>query len=182
MTTENTTPIVEKKVSTRSGLIGGMILILVGLLALAQQFIKADWFDMAFLPGLALIFLAAGILRNQVGLVIPGGILAGIGTGVILESSLSLREPLNGAVILLCIAGGFALITLVSFVLRARSPRTEIAWWALIPGGIMAVIGGAILLGGSALQALEIVGRGWPVILIALGLYILLRRKQLQDR
>lgn len=180
MTTQSNQTIVEKK-KINGGLVGGMVLILVGLLALVQQFVKVDWFGMAFLPGLALIFIAAGLVRNQIGFIIPGGILAGIGTGVIVESRLQMPELQEGGTMLLIFAAGWVLITLLSFVLHARDARQEVAWWALIPAGIMGLIGAAILMGGTALKALEVVGKGWPVILIAIGLYIMLRRKQIQE-
>jgi len=45
----------------------------------------------------------------------------------------------------------------------------------------MAAIGVALLVGGRARQALEIVGssfnRAWPLAVIALGIYLLFRRK-----
>lgn len=176
MTAENMNPVVEKKVQ-RSGLIGGMILILVGLLALLQQFVSLAWLGDLFLPGLALVFIAAGLLRNQVGLIIPGGILAGIGAGAIVENSLRLPEAQSGAVVLMVFACGWALITLLSAVINRRDSRQGIAWWALIPAGVMGAIGGLILIGGTALKALELAGKAWPLVLIALGLYLLLRRK-----
>jgi hypothetical protein len=52
--------------------------------------------------------------------------------------------------------------------------------WALIPGGIMALIGAAVIGGGIFEQTLEMLGQYWPVILIAVGLGILVngaRRK-----
>lgn len=182
MTTENTTPTpVEKKTSARPGLVAGAILILVGLLALAQQFIHLDWLGLAFLPALALIFSAAGLIYKKIGLIIPGGILAGIGAGAIASETFALPEPQDGGRFLLIFAGGWALITLFSIVLHLRDRQQEIAWWALIPGTIIGLVGAAILIGGNALKALEILGQGWPVILIAIGLYIILRRKQVQE-
>ena len=183
MTTENTTSTaVEKKFNTRPGLVAGIILILVGLMALAQQFIRLDWLGLAFLPTLALIFMATGLIYKKIGLIIPGGILAGIGAGAIASETLPLGEPQDGARFLLIFAAGWALITLLSAVLHLRDRKQEIAWWALIPGTIIGLIGAAILIGGTALKALELLGQGWPVILIALGLYILLRRKQVENR
>ena len=46
----------------------------------------------------------------------------------------------------------------------------------------MAAIGGALLAGGVAMDALNVVGdllgRAWPLGLVALGLYLLLRHKE----
>ena len=51
-------------------------------------------------------------------------------------------------------------------------------WWALIPGGIMAVIGGAMLLGGAWLKLLELSNLLWPAALILTGIYIIFRRSR----
>ena len=48
----------------------------------------------------------------------------------------------------------------------------------LIPGGIMALIGGALLSGNTGIRALEIFGQVWPVGLILVGAYLLLRRNR----
>jgi hypothetical protein len=48
-------------------------------------------------------------------------------------------------------------------------------WWALIPGTILALLGGALSLGGMAM--LEFARRWWPLLLVVLGLVILVRRK-----
>jgi len=63
-----------------SGVVGGAILISIGLFTLIQQFVQIHW-GLYFLPFLALIFLVAGIVGRRPGLLIPGGILAGIGAG-----------------------------------------------------------------------------------------------------
>ena len=49
--------------------------------------------------------------------------------------------------------------------------------WALIPAGIMGVIGGGLLFGGIFFSALEFLGLVWPVLLILAGFYLLLRRR-----
>jgi hypothetical protein len=48
-------------------------------------------------------------------------------------------------------------------------------WWPLIPGGILALVGGALLLGDAGLTFLTIVGQFWPLALVAAGLYLLWR-------
>ena len=84
--------------------------------------------------------------------------------------------PLNGTtqagLFLLAFAGGWFLITVLTAVFTRHTQ-----WWALIPGAIMALVGGGLVVGGAALNVLELVGRGWPLILVALGLAIIVRRK-----
>ncbi|MBZ0286339.1 MAG: hypothetical protein K8I30_01895, partial [Anaerolineae bacterium] len=51
--------------------------------------------------------------------------------------------------------------------------------WPLIPGGILALVGVLLFIGGGALNLLEWLGKLWPLALIAVGAYVLFapRRK-----
>jgi hypothetical protein len=155
------------------GIVGGAILIAIGLFALLQQFTQVNW-GLYFLPFLALIFLTAGIVERRPGLLIPGGILTGIGAGSILvQSSLfaSLGDPARGGLFMLTFAAGWAVITAASFLIG------KLMLWPLIPGGFMAFFGLALLAGQPGLQFLTVFGYFWPVVLIAFGLYLVLRRR-----
>jgi hypothetical protein len=63
---------------------------------------------------------------------------------------------------------GFASITLFTAFFA-----DETHWWALIPGGIIATIGIAILSGGFMLTMLEWAGKLWPLILVAIGIQVI---------
>jgi cytochrome c oxidase subunit IV len=71
----------------------------------------------------------------------------------------------NG-VFLICFAFGWFLIT----VLTALFTCTQ--WWALIPGGIMALIGGGILVTNGTVRW-EDLNLVYAVILISIGLVLL---------
>ena len=77
----------------------------------------------------------------------------------------------SGGIFLLSFPAGWFLIPVLSTIFTGDNH-----WWALIPGGIMAVIGGALLFGGMAIAVLEFLGQIWPVFLILGGLYLILRR------
>jgi len=156
----------------RNRIISGLVLILLGGLFLVNQFIEIPSVGNLFLPGLGLIFLVWGIVTRTGGLLVPGGILTGIGTGVYLMNALPLEGNAEPGVFLLSFGGGFALITLLSAIFTR-----ETHWWALIPGGILATIGGALYAGGIAQDVLEIIGRFWPVALILVGVYVIFRRR-----
>jgi hypothetical protein len=161
----------------RNRVVSGLVLLLIGLFLLVGNFVSID-LGALFPLGLGLIFLVWGSAARKLGLLIPGGILSGIGVGAWLISGpfSRLADPAEGGLFMVAFAFGWALITLTS-ALFVR----ETAWWPLIPGGIMAFIGGALLIGGPALEVLEILGQGWPIVLIAVGLYLLLWRKGLQE-
>lgn len=154
--------------------IAGIALISIGVLALAAQFIEWEVLGLLFLPMLALIFIVWGIVTREGGLLIPGGILAGIGAGVVLmDSSIATAatgETAEAGIFLVAFAAGWVLVTLLSAIFT-----DETIWWALIPGGILGAIGGALMVGGPALSLLELVGRLWPLALVAAGAYLLYR-------
>ena len=158
----------------RNRTVGGLALIVLGLIALAAQFVEiGEWLGLLILPGLGLIFFAWGILTRQSGLMIPGGILSGLGLGTLLVAGpfQNLGGSAEGGIFMLAFAFGWVLIPIVSTIFTGDNH-----WWALIPGGIMALIGAGLLLGGVALSLLELLGQIWPVFLILGGLYLILRR------
>lgn len=155
----------------RSRWMAGVALIGIGLLALVGQFVNSEGFALLFVPSLSLIFLVWGAVTRTVGLLIPGGILAGIGLGVFLiEAPFSQQwEPTKGGIFMLSFALGWVLITVMSWLFTANTHR-----WPLIPGGIIALLGVLTLTGGTGLEILApvwvFVSRIWPLGLIAVGL------------
>lgn len=170
MTAENQTQLSHTR---RNRIISGLVLILLGGLFLVNQMVEIPSVGKLFLPGLGLIFLVWGMVTRTGGLLIPGGILTGIGAGVYLMEALPLEGEQDGGVFLMAFGGGFALITLLSLVFS-----TEKHWWALIPGSILAAIGVALYIGGTALKILETIGNFWPVALILVGIWVIFRRRE----
>ena len=158
----------------RQRTVTGVALVGIGLLALAGHLLPPGAAGVLFLPALGLIFLAWAIAARTIGLLIPGGILSGIGLGVVLSEHAfaHLDGEARGGVFLLAFAAGWGLIALLATLVDGRRH-----WWPLIPGGILAVIGLAVVTGGAALQILAAIGGTWPIGLIAVGLYLLLWRK-----
>jgi hypothetical protein len=160
--------------TTRRSLAAGLALIAFGVLMLLGQLELAGGVKMLILPALAIIFLAWGLATRTFGLIIPGGILAGVGLGVYLiaQPLAAVAEPAQGAIFLLAFAAGWLLIALLS-------PLTAdgFHWWPLIPGGIIGGLGALILAGDAGLQVLRLLGYAWPLALIAAGAWILLRRR-----
>ena len=159
---------VEKR---QSGVVGGAILISIGLFALLSQLVPVHW-GLYFLPYLGLIFLLTGVLARRPGLLIPGGILAGIGAGSILvQSSLfALGQPATGGLFMLAFAAGWTVITAASYMIG--KPML----WPLFPAAGLALFGAVLFAGQTGLQILATFGYIWPVILIALGAYLIIRR------
>ena len=155
---------------------GGVILILAGITLLLARFLDIGMFLVLLLGAAMLVW---GAISRTVGWIIPGGVLSGIGLGILaLEGPFKLADLADvprGGVFMLCFALGWFLITLIS-----RLVGCETMWWALIPGGIMAVIGGAMLLGGAWLKLLELSNLLWPAALILVGLALIFRTRRNQ--
>jgi hypothetical protein len=165
---------VTQSENRREAAIGGTLLIAIGVLVLLAQNINSEDLGLLFLPALGGLFLIAGIVGREAGFIIPGGILTGIGLGVIFTQNPALiaADTAKGGVFFIGFALGWFLITMLTKLFT-----NETHWWALIPGAIMALIGGGLMLGGAALNVLEFAGRWWPLILIAIGLVVIFRRK-----
>lgn len=145
----------------RSQLAAGAALVIIGLVALALQYFDG--------PGRAVVLLLAGgsfiatyFYTDIYGLLIPGGILSGLGLGILGEWwDLSFRDP-N--------AVGLGIGFVAIYVIE-RAYRRRAHWWPLIPG---------IVLVGSGLGARfgdvgHILWRWAPAILILLGLVLVVR-------
>ena len=153
----------------------GLILVVIGLLALVFQFLPiqiSENMGLLIVPGLGALFLVWGILTRTDGLMIPGGILSGVGWGAYaIAGPFSLWQGDNeGGVFLIFLGLGFGLITVATAVFGK-----ETHWWALIPGSIIAFVGISILFGGVLLSVLAFVGKLWPLALILIGIGILVK-------
>jgi len=153
----------------------GLGMVAIGLVLLVGQVTNSELAGVLIMPALAVIFIAWGIATREVGFFIPAGILSGTSLGTL---SLmydwpfgALEGDVDAGVFMLMFAGGWASITLLSALFTDKAH-----WWPLIPGAFMALIGGALIIGGSAKEALSLIGYLWPLALIVLGLYFMLRR------
>ena len=142
----------------------GVILIIFGLASLLQR-----WLDIGnyIVLLLGLFMLVWGSVSRRTGWIIPGGVLTGIGLGILAQEGRWFFPAADQeGVFLVCFALGWFLIT----ALTALFTKTQ--WWALIPGGIMTVIGGSILATNGAVRW-EDLNLVYAVILISAGLILL---------
>ena len=151
-------------------LIAGVVLIAFGVLTLLGTLTDSSIVAMSILPALGVLFIVWGLVARLPGVMIPGGILIGLGTGTLLSQLAfsSMSGEAEGGIIVLGLGLGFLLILPLTWLI---SPIRH--WWALIPGGILTFVGIALLAGGPALDALNVIGRLWPVIPIAVGIFLI---------
>ena len=147
-------------------LIPGFVLLSLGILIGTTELLpglEGEWMGALFLGGVGLAFWAIFLVRRDFWwAIIPGGVL----WTVALVSGLSSALPgeLTGGILFLGLGLTFALLSLV------RTPEGRLRW-ALIPGGIMLLLGLIVTIsaGGSVFVYL------WPAALILAGLYMLAR-------
>lgn len=159
---------------TRGRVVAGIALIAIGAVALLAQLTNWSILGWIILPTLAVIFLAWGLLTRNFGLIIPGGILGGLGLGLfsMVGPFSDLFAGAQPGVFMLCFAAGWAFITLLSPITSDR-----VHWWPLIPGAVIGLVGLFLLGGGFTWAIMQLMGYAWAVILIGIGAYLLLRRK-----
>lgn len=146
------------------GWLPGLILIAVGVTLFAVQLFELDGDVIVLVIGL--IFAAAFVATRHYGLLVPAGILTGLGTGILLEDLGIMGEP-----VMLGLGLGFLAIYAGDLVTTgARAPGR---WWPLIPGAILTVIAGTETTFGP--EGARVLERGWPIVLIAVGAWLLLR-------
>ncbi len=152
----------------------GVILIVIGTLALTAQFVDSDWIGLLVLPAIGAGFLAGGISSRRAGFMVPAGILLGLGAGVILEEAAFQNAPgdADAGIILLCFAGGWVLVALLTRYL------TDTAyWWALIPGGFMGLLAVIFIVDAYASRSglWRALGTWWPLLPVAVGAWLIYR-------
>ena len=127
--------------------------------------------------GIGIVFLLWGWSRKLLGLVIPGCILITTGPGISIAWSkvTSPQGLVETGVMLVWFALGWLLITVFSRVIFKK-----FIWWPLIPGGVLAMVGWGLYIGGNPSNALGFVGNTGSIGLIIFGVYLLLLRFGMQ--
>lgn len=124
--------------------------------------------------GIGLPLMIWGISSRLFGLIIPGCIVTTTGAGIYMAWGLPQESNglLSTGVMLIWFAFGWVLMTFFSRILF-----NKFAWWPLIPGGILAMVGFGLYIGGDPDNALGFIGNTGSIALMIFGLYLLLMRK-----
>jgi hypothetical protein len=137
----------------------GLLLVAGGVLWFVVATTELD--GTVVVPGVGVAFLIAYLATRRYGLLIPAGILCGLGTGLVITA-----QGGPGGAVPLGLGLGFAAITVIDAVLGDG----DAAWWPLIPGGILIVVGGSQIAGIRDLGIYLV-----PAALVVAGLLLVLR-------
>lgn len=148
----------------------------IGGLGACLVFSRQGWGDYVLYisMGVGAAFLLWAFAVRLFGLAIPGCLIIGAGLGTYIgwyapgiESNL-----VRTGIMLVWFALGWGLITLSGRVILQRY-----IWWPLIPGGILAMVGWGLYIGGDPDNALGFISNTGSIALMIFGLYLLLMRK-----
>jgi LiaI-LiaF-like transmembrane region len=171
----------------RSGLVGGIILILLGLGFLAGQLGLWSWAGPLSWPlilvGIGAAMLIIGLLVGEPGMAVPACVVAGIGGILYWQNSTGMWE--TWAYVWTLIPGFVGIGTILTGLFEWK--------WETIRGGIWLVVISAILFAifssifAPMFGGKSYLGQWWPLLLILLGVLTLLeavtrgmRRKDIQ--
>lgn len=157
----------------RRNLTAGVVLLILGIYFLLWRTVPFSA-PGAILLLIGAIFFVLSALRRWRGPLLPGGILLGLGTGFVLQDSLSSIFP-RWAILLLGLGCGFLLVAAIDRAAgRERRPAP------LVPGIILVAIALAAALVWRVDVPFERIAVLWPWVLVIGGAVLLLtamRRK-----
>jgi len=147
--------------------------------AFAMLFKGANAFDLVLdiaLP-LGLVFLVWGFRGRLIGLVITGCLVMSTGTGIYMgwHHSTNPQGLIETGTMLVWFSLAWFLVTVFSRIMFRR-----FIWWPLIPGGVLAMTGWGLYIGGNPGNAVDFVGNTGSIGLIIFGVYLLLMRFGMQ--
>ena len=172
-TTSSTVPVtrrerrVEGVVPERTVL--GITLLAIGLVVLAGRFV--DGLDRYTLVLVSAVCLGAFALTREYGYAVPAGITGGIGSMVLVTSSITNDPLLSGSAFFLCVAVGFAAVWVLGLLAVPRETHP----WPLVPATILAFMGLAVY--SQNPSAVDWLVAGIAIVLIAGGSAMVLRRR-----
>lgn len=157
------------KYGARDQLVFAVVLIVVGIAGLATRALEPT----ADIGGWIVAIIGLGLLgafayTRQYGYLVPGGILTGLGLGIVAQQGLTFAsEEGSGGAVVLGLGLGFVSIWAIGMLVQLAPHH----WWPLIPGGILTMVGTALLIGGGAVDLLDY----WGVALVVIGLIVVWR-------
>jgi hypothetical protein len=169
--------------SNQAATVGGIVLVALGVLFLAQQSLGFDighygWPLFIVLPGLAMLAAFALGPRSAAGMAIPGCVVTTVGLILAVDNTFDVWQSWAYAWTLFPAAAGIGLRLQGE---RLEQPNVIAAGTRLIEGGLLSFIVFAtffeLILDLSHFGFSALRGTLGPALLIIVGLYLLMRRR-----
>lgn len=136
----------------------GLVAVAIAVLAEFLRIGDADLKDTLVFGGFAVVLLVAVIVTRGYGFLIGAFFFAGLSAA---KYAVMTGEDSGGSVLL-----GPGIGFLAAYAVGALALRPA-HWWPLVPGTILALLGGLLVFGGDA--GAQIAGTIWPIVLIGIG-------------
>lgn len=149
----------------RGRLVAGGVLLTIAIGALVAPYLRGAWNGSAFLLFLGVTFIVWAALGRISGLLIPGGIITGLGVGTLL------RPEFGHSGFLFCLAAGFLLISVLHLAIFGRGDRN--VWWTVWPAGGIAIAAIFTSGGPEVRDFLRSLRDYWPYALIIVALALI---------
>lgn len=150
----------------RSRRITAAILLVVAVAALLGQHLELNFGRLIPLM-LGIGFLSWSLLAREWGLLVPGGVLTGLGSGLVAREVLQMSRAGETGVFLLCFSAGWILITMLSQFAFGRR-----VLWPLWPAAAMAFAGTMQLAGSDLREWFRWLRPFWPFALILVAAFL----------
>lgn len=162
-------------VTVRRSITGGLIILGIGFFFLFKQLFSWNWIGDLALPLIGAAFLVSAFINRKPGFLGPGCFLGGLGLANLVTHNTLVVVPssLHTSAYLLVLSASLVMVTVLSAILDFQ----HIQWGALIPAAILAFFGFAFYTQMPWLQIADISGKVFPILLIALGGYLILKRR-----
>lgn len=128
---------------------------------------------------IGIVFLLWGTRKRAIGLLIPGLLISTIGAGVFFawnDQAVSNGLQQTGTM-LVWFALGWILITVISKIFSRK-----FIWWPLIPGGVFAMVGAGLYIGGNPDNAIGFFQNTGSIGLIMFGVYLILLKYGMKNK
>jgi len=163
---------------SRRATTAGIILVALGLIFLIDEVFQLR--GEPFLIGVGIAFIVAYYnSRRLLGFILAGSVLLALGLHSTLMDARLLAGTFEGGLFFLLLGAAFLVVYLVHTRVLAKPGRRN---WPLVTGIVLWAVGAMTLLAENyyllPAEAWDLVARFWPVLLIALGGWLLLRQAQ----
>jgi hypothetical protein len=128
---------------------------------------------------IGIVFLLWGSKKREIGLLIPGLLVSTIGAGIYFAwNDWTITNGLQQTgTMLVWFALGWILITVISKIFSRK-----FTWWPLIPGGVFAMVGSGLYIGGNPDNALGFFQNTGSIGLIMFGIYLILLKYGMKNK
>ncbi len=152
--------------------VGAFLLIAIGMLMLIGNIAGGNFVGGLVVLAIGIAFAAAYVMSRKYGFLIPAGILTGLGAGLVIGQWAGASDSDMGIFAVLGLGTGFLLIYAVDAIVTSNMMR----FWPVIPAGILYLVGGGLVTNNEGF--LKVVGLWSPLLLVAIGVWLLFVRSR----